>query len=473
MENRYEVVIVGAGLAGLAAADVLAHRGLSVLVVDENPHSGGQLLRTSPGKKKFSPDGMKKRGLALVNAVKQYGSDAKSGIELVSQAQVMGIFKENSGYSLQILDGGKIHEPRCESILLATGARERYLPFKGWTLPGVISLGAAQILMKGSGVLPAASTLIAGTSPLQMALAAEILSNGGRVSAILDENPRRESLNFLPLLLGRGAVTHWAKALEGAWYTARLSRVPHHYRRRIKEALGDGELEAVVTVKTDAQGRAIAGTEKTYATRALAVGCGFVPNGELAVQAGCRMVYGAGGWVLDGDDRLESSCPGIFGAGEITGVAGGKKSFIEGRLAGLSLVERLGAYGAGEKLELNWEQRRLIRARRVQEDYGRFLNRLCRLPRAAWAEIPDSTVICRCEGVTMGTLRQRVAQGFNTATALKRSTRTGMGRCQGRICSPMIQDILGVLAPEFDLAGSHPSLRAPVKNSPIGAYLED
>ncbi|MCG8566789.1 MAG: NAD(P)/FAD-dependent oxidoreductase, partial [Desulfobacterales bacterium] len=380
MKSKYEVIIVGAGMAALSAVQVLARAGVSVLVVDENPHAGGQLLRKTPGRKKFSPDRMKPKGFALARELKAYAADPASGIDYQPQSNVLGIFQESPGHTVQILSNEKIHEIQGETILLATGARERYLPFKGWPLPGVMSLGAAQILMKSSGVLPAGETLIAGTSPLQMALATEILSNGGRVSAILDENPRRENLNFLPLLLGKGAMDHWPKALEGAWYTARLAAawVPHHYRTRIKEALGDGALEAVVTVKTDAQGRAIPGTEKTWETRALAVGCGFVPNVELAVQAGCRVIHDPhrGGWIMETSAHLESSCPGIYGAGEITGVAGVKKSYLEGRRAALALVEKLGK--PGDRAQQAREKSALDHRLAAQAQYSRFLNRLCR-----------------------------------------------------------------------------------------------
>ena len=469
MKDQYDVIIVGAGMAGLAAAEVLTGTGIATLVVDENPHAGGQLLRRIEGRKKWSPDAMKPKGFALAQIIKEAAADPGSNLDLISQAQVLGIFQE---HQVQILFQGKVREVRAEYILLATGARERYLPFKGWTLPGVMSLGAAQILMKSSGILPARETLIAGTSPLQMALAGEILSNGGKVRAILDENPAQENFQFLPL-----ARRHWAKALEGGWYTARLAaaRVPHRHRTRIKEALGETELEAVVTVKTDRKGRAVPGSEETIETKALAVGYGFVPNVELAVQAGCRLIHDAarGGWIMETDEDLTASQTHILAAGEVTGVAGVKKSWVEGRLAGLTLKDRLGKVPTGQRGELEKERRQLKAERSHQEAYGRFLNRLCRLPRAAYEEINDAAVICRCEGVTMATLKQRVAQGFDTPTALKRSSRTGMGRCQGRICGPVIQEVLAALNPGVPIAGAKPALRSPVKNTPIAAYLED
>ncbi len=471
MKPRYDVLIVGAGMAGISTALTLAHRNLSILMVDENPHTGGQLLRKTEGKKRFSPDRMKARGLALADQVRKLATDPLSGIEILSRAQVMGIFQDNF---VQILHGNRIHEVTAGHVVLATGARERYLPFKGWTLPGVMSLGAAQILMKSSGVLPARQTLVGGTSPLQLALAWEILSNGGGVPTVLDQNSLLQNLGFLPLV-----KAHWPKAVEGAAYTARLALSGTRIRRGVKimEARGGSELESIVIAKVNARGQAQEGTEKILPARALAVGHGFVPNVELASQAGCALVHDPelGGWVAEVAKDLTTSNPHILAVGEVTGIAGVKKSHVQGRLAGISLLEKLDRPAPGEREGMEKDKQELLAAQAAQMAYARFLNRLCRVPVESYAEIQDETVICRCEGITMGLLRQRVAQGFDTPTALKRSSRTGMGRCQGRICSPIIQDILAALKPETadgnPMAGAAPSLRSPVKNSPVRAYI--
>ncbi|MCG8620166.1 MAG: NAD(P)/FAD-dependent oxidoreductase, partial [Desulfobacterales bacterium] len=184
ISSYYPIVIVGAGMAGLAVADTLSGNGYDILVIDENNHTGGQLLRNreADSSKNWSPDTMKSVGFNLIKRLK-----TARDITVIPRAEVLGIFPDRR-LLVHTTDGpDTCREIRAGRLILATGARERYLPFPGWTLPGVMSLGAAQILMKQHAVLPSANTLIAGSSPLMMVLAAEILSNGGKVTALVDE----------------------------------------------------------------------------------------------------------------------------------------------------------------------------------------------------------------------------------------------------------------------------------------------
>lgn len=445
------VVIVGTGCAGLAAASVLSRAGMDVLMIDENPLPGGQLLR-GPAPKAFFLGQSKERGFSLIQ-----GLDP-ARVRILSRARVLGIFPGSALLVLERDSDGKerTREIRAEHIILATGARERYLPFPGWTLPGVMSCGAAQILIKSHGILPAPSTLIAGTSPLQMVLASQILQNRGRVTALVHLYSWGRQMDIFRHL------PHAApKILEGLVHQARLllHRTPVHFQTSILEARGNGCLESVVTIQTDEKGRPIPGTEKIYQTKALALGHGFVPNVELASQAGCDLSHdrAKGGWTVRVDHRLETSVPGIFGAGEITGIGGGEKSLIEGRMAALSVLGRTDP--------------KLSALRKREQAWGRCLNRLCEIPEAAWTRIPDQTLICRCEEITMGEIRKASAQGLDTAQILKKATRAGMGQCQGRICGPMILDLLGGLTGRKGEENGLPQSRAPVKTAPVSAFL--
>ena len=247
MKARYHVIIVGCGMAGLSAADTLSGQGLDVLIIDENSHAGGQLIRKvakkAPLFSRLEPDGMKKKGFALAQRLKRRSQGMSTspgqhqGMEQLIQAQVLGIFSGNR-LLLQISScdhGETVTDVQADHLILATGARERYLPFRGWDLPGVISLGAAQILMKSHGILPARELLIGGSSPLQMVLATEFLSNGGRVSGVLDENNLKKKLKFLPY-----TKDHWPKLLEGVFHMGKmaLARTPVHQGVRIVEACG-------------------------------------------------------------------------------------------------------------------------------------------------------------------------------------------------------------------------------------------
>ena len=473
MKAHYHVIIVGSGFAGLSAARMLSGQGLAILVIDESGKPGGQLLRKTPLKPsyfpKIEPDRMKSKGFDLVRTINKI-----PGIDWLFQTQVLGIFKDRRLLvhieNIKTPEGkssGKILEIRAEHIILATGARERYLPFKGWTLPGVMSLGSAQILMKSYGVLPARNTLIAGTSPLMMALASEILGNRGKVTALMDENSMTKKLGFLPLI-----HHHWPKLMEGARYTARmvLNRVPILQRYRVIEARGKHGFESAIMAKITPKGEVISGTKTEFPAGALAVGYGFVPNIELPVQAGCDPEYhkSKGGWVVKVNETLESSFRSVYAVGEITGIAGAKKSFIQGKLAALSILKIMGKINAK-----NWkkEVQVLISLDHQQAKYASFLNHLCQVPASAYAAISDETMICRCEEITMGTIKKNIQKGFDTIGSLKKATRCGMGRCQSRICGPVIFDIITALTQKTPGDIGCSLSRVPVKNVNIKAFL--
>jgi len=460
MSRTCDVAIVGAGFAGLAAADVLAGSGLDVRVFDENPHVGGQLLRrpsgTSHGPGGFEFDGIRRSGLRLVGRV------ARRGVKVEGGTQVLGLFP---GQTLLVEDrDGRVSEVTARCVLCAAGARETYLPFKGWTLPGVISTGSAQILIKSSGMLPAKETLIGGLGPLQFVLAREIVRYGGKVLALLDHGGVADKIGLMRML-----PRNLPKLLDGAWIMASLalSGVRVRLRMRILEASGKTRLESVVAARAGGDGQIISGTETRYPTECLAVGFGFAPNIELLIQAGSAAEHlpDRGGWVARVGDLLETSVDNVFAAGEVTGIAGARKSMIEGRIAGLAIRERLGRPLPGT-LRLLQD---LARERRSELRYGAVLNRMCRLPEDWVKSIPEETIICRCEDVRMADIRNAMADGFVTPGALRRACRCGLGNCQGRICGPIIRDILEAETKSEQGRIGIPSVRPPIKAVRLGA----
>jgi NADPH-dependent 2,4-dienoyl-CoA reductase/sulfur reductase-like enzyme len=461
MSNGYHVIIVGSGIGGMAAADLLCGCGLRILVVDENAHIGGQLLRKQPyakdGHRRFEPDRTKSWGLGLVDRL------SAEKIHILNGAKVLGVFPENT---LIVEESPqRIIEYRADVLILATGARERQLPFKGWDLPGVISTGAAQILMKGSGILPGRNTLVGGQGPLMLVLAAEILANGGKVAAIFDQNGVAEKLRVFT-----AGQTIWPKLLEGATYIARLAAagVTVKQRMRIVEAQGSNFLERVVAARTDSNGSIVQGTEEIHITDTLAVGYGFSPNIELPQQAGCAVSYATdkGGWHVMVDAGMKTSVDDVYALGETTGIGGAGKSLIEGQIAAWEILFRLGRVN---------EQTRAIkigplrRKHRQQIQYGRFLNRLCHMQPGFYGDIPDETVVCRCEEITMGEIRDQLEHGFKTMNGIKKATRSGMGYCQGRICGPIVSDIIGANRQQPPSEVGIPSARTPVKMVSLGA----
>ncbi|MEW6262226.1 MAG: FAD/NAD(P)-binding oxidoreductase [Thermodesulfobacteriota bacterium] len=462
--ERRQVIIVGSGCAGLAAANELLEHQVEVLVIDENPYWGGQLLRRVPERlgtgQAVNSLGAKRTGFQLMARLR------KRNLKIMNRISVLGISPDRELYVQNGND--RLYSLKSDFIILATGARERFQPFPGWTLPGVFSTGAVQVLLKTSGVLPGHQVLIGGAGFLPYAVAGEVLINRGRLLAVLDQT----SLPGKMKLLGQW-YHQWPRLLEGASYLARLlmAGVPVKQKTRIIEAKGRRELEAVVAARVDDRGRIVPGSEKTYRPDALAIGYGLIPNVELPQQAGCSIEYqaGRGGWVVKVDDRLETSVKNIYAAGETNGVAGGVKSLVEGRMAALSILRELG------RVQEKEYQRRMALYRRHRNrelKFGEFLNSLGQVSRNTYETLPDETVVCRCEEVTMGEIRKWMSQGFSTPVALKNATRMGMGNCQGRICGPVLYDLLAAGAPDLSERMKPLSARLPVKMMRLEALAE-
>jgi NAD(P)H-nitrite reductase large subunit len=236
---------------------------------------------------------------------------------------------------------------------------------------------------------------------------------------------------------------------------------------QVVEVKGNDKLQEVIAAKIAPDGAIVQGSQKCYETQMLACGNGFIPNIELPQLAGCDLTYDAdkGGWIVKVDTSMETSLSGVFAAGEITGIAGGDKALIEGQLAALSILKQ---FGKPSSKKHRIRQTALLTKRKRCERFGAFLNRQWAIHPREWAGIDDATIICRCEDITMGTIRSWIQEGFTSAPDLKKATRCGMGNCQGRTCAPLIYDILAA----YSVAGKqgpHPlSVRTPVKPIPLG-----
>ncbi len=450
-----EVLIIGNGFAGIVAANRLAAAGMDVVLLDENIHIGGQLLRRLPehlgSARVYHPDHVKKIGYHFISALKE------KKITVLNRARVLGIYP---GHEVLIEENEKkVRTLAAQRIIMATGAREKFLPFPGWTKPGVLSSGAVQVLIKGSGVLPARDLVVGGSGVFLYSVAYECLKAGAHVQAVLEQS---RLLNKMPLAWQ--LLHQLPKLTEGARFISKLllSAVPLRFHTRIIEARGNGALEQVVSAPVDRTGKTIGGREKIYRTPLLAVGYGFSANIELAQMAGCQSEYMAerGGWVVKTDDCLETSLPGIFAAGEITGIAGAMKSTCEGKIAALAILRRQGRMAMAE---YEIEMAKLLRERHHHLQFGKYFNSLFGIPAAAYLDIPDDTLVCRCEDVSMGDIKRAVANGYDTPATLKIALRSAMGDCQGRICGPVLYDILAALTGRSQADMTPLVVRPPVK----------
>lgn len=452
--NTYDVAIIGGGFSGILAPNILAEHALNVLIVDENMRLGGQYLRHQP-EQTGNLSRLKRLGLSGIRTLQE------KRIRRMTRAEVLGI---NAEKELLICEAGrKLYSVKPHTVLLAKGAREKFVPFKGWTLPGVISTGAAQILLKSSGVVPAEKVFIGGAGIFPIVVASEILRNNGRIGAVLDQNRLVEKI-----ALTQGLLWEKSKIGEGIRYMAKLvlTQTPIKFGVRIIEANGQGKLEEIRTVRIDRNGRSLPGSEARYPCEYLALGYGFVANIELAQLAGCDLEFDKhkGGWMVRVNANLETSVSGIFAAGEITGIAGATKAVTEGQLAALAMLFKLGKI---DQQTYSSRSAPLKTARMRHLRFGRYFNAQHNIPGEVVRSVADDTIVCRCEDITIGEIKEAIHKGCATADAIKKAVRPGMGICQGRTCGPIIYETIAAhLRKPFEQIALL-SVRAPVKAVPI------
>jgi NADPH-dependent 2,4-dienoyl-CoA reductase/sulfur reductase-like enzyme len=459
-----ECVIVGGGPAGLAAARTAARHGVEVVLVDENSELGGQYYRQMPAT--FAPPDPSKlgkesvEGRALIDEVRGLGVSART------DAVVWGIFDQRT---VAIATRQGTERISARSVILAPGAYDRPVPFPGWTLPGVITAGGAQNLMKGYRVLPGRRVLIAGSGPLLLVVAHYLLHGGAHVAGICEASPMRGLWRF-----GHRMLPHLNFVQQGYryWQEIRAAGVPILHGHVIRRALGRDAITSAVVSPCDGQWRPAGGAERHFDVDALVVGYGFVSSLELSRLAGCEHVYEPrfGGYVPVRNRDLESTVPGVFVVGDGAGVAGSAVALAEGHLAGLAVANRHGRLvGRDFGREVNRARGRLLHLagfRGVMDDLYRFGPGLYSLA-------GEDTTLCRCEEVTVGEALGAVRDGCRHVNEVKAWTRVGMGRCQGRMCGPALAHLIGAATgrPVTDAGIFTP--RPPAKPVPLAALAHE
>ncbi|WP_186418499.1 NAD(P)/FAD-dependent oxidoreductase [Bosea sp. CS1GBMeth4] len=420
MSEHTDLLIVGAGPAGMAAAIAARRHGLSVRLVDEQPAPGGQIWR----------------GIETVAATPRaarLGESYLSGADRAAAFRACGALYEpesqlwqiEPGFRAFITRGGKARIVTAEAIILATGAQERPVPFPGWTLPGVLTVGAAQILLKTADSVPEKPVWIAGCGPLPLLYMTQLLAAGGRIAGFLDTTARgrvRAALRHLPQGLGR-----LGDLMKGLSWSLALRRAGIPTIRHVTElvAEGEGRLQRL-------RYRAEDGREAEVPAEVLLVHEGVVPNIHAALALGCAVRWHAGQhcYVPVLDAWGETTQANIFIAGDGAGIGGAEAAEPRGRLAALRVAARLGRLDdAAAELAAAPERGALSGALALRP----FLDALY-APRPQLHAPPDETLVCRCEEVTAGELRARALEGRPGPNQLKAFTRAGMGPCQGRQC---------------------------------------
>lgn len=441
LASSYELVVIGGGPAGLAAAALAARAGVSTVLFDENPGVGGQIYRA------ITSTPVADRAVL--------GEDYWDGAALVDEAKVSGALIVN-GATVWSLDrqrlvgvsiGGKARVIEAGRVIIATGSQERPFPIPGWTLPGVMTAGAAQTALKAQGLVLGERTIIAGSGPLLWLLAAQTLRAGGKIDAILDTTPRRNWLQAAVHLPDFALSPYFAKGL--ALLREVRAKVPVHRVDAI-EAVGTDRVREVVFSGP--------GGARRLPVDLLLLHQGVVPNVNLANAAGLAHAWNERQLcfvpVLDAD--FGGSVPGIAVAGDGAGIAGGTAAAERGRIAAIAAVRAL-------KPDADVPDTQAIRQRLQREEMGRaFLDWLNR-PADAFRMPQGETIACRCEEVTAEQVRETARMGCEGPNQMKAFLRCGMGPCQGRLCGLTVTELIAAERKTTPDEVGYYRLRPPVK----------
>jgi len=449
-----EVAIIGAGPAGLAAAATAAGLGLSVLMLDENPNVGGQIYRAiaaNPVKDHALLGADYWRGEALAQEAAASAAQHAAGAIVWSVSPLDG-----GGYEIGVSMGGRSRIIAAREVMLATGALERPFPIPGWTLPGVMSCGGAQTLLKASGLVPDGRVVIAGCGPLLWLIVWQYLNAGVAIDVVLDTTPRANWLSALPHMPAFLISPYLAKGLK--LMDALRARVRFVSGVEALRAEGNDRLEAVIYTRRGRPYRIAADT--------LLLHQGVVPNINLSNAIGCRHVWDDTQltWKPETDAWGVTSVPGITVAGDGAGIAGAEAAAERGRIAALGAAQRLG------KIDATRRDREAVAPRATLARFLRgraFLDVLYR-PAKAFRVPQGDTLACRCEEVSAERIRATVPLGAIGPNQMKSFLRCGMGPCQGRLCgltvAELIADVRGVSMAEV----GYYRLRPPVKPISLG-----
>jgi len=452
MKKHYPLVVVGAGPAGMAAAVTAAKYGMEVAVFDEQPQPGGQIYRNAANSPLMETALLGEdygAGIGQIQKFEQSPIDyhGDSTVWFLDRARTTGVLKSGTSYQLQ-----------ADKVVIASGAQERPMPIPGWHLPGVMTAGAGQILLKSAAMVPEHDVVMAGSGPLLLLLAWQYLQAGVSIRAILDISPssnRVRGLRHLPRALF---------ASEYLWKGFRLmmairkARIPLYKRVENLRAEGDTRLQSI--------GFTSAGRSCTIETSLLLLHQGVIPGLHLAQAAECELYWNdfQQCWSPQVDAWGQSSQPGIFIPGDGAGIEGAKAATLSGQLAGLQI--------ACETDYLDQDQCERIaapirRARKRHRSIRPFLDALYRVPEP-YLNPTDDTMVCRCEEINAAEIREVARMGCTGPNQAKAFTRCGMGPCQGRMCADTVAWIIATERGESMTETGRYRVRPPLKPITLG-----
>ena len=449
----HDVIVIGAGPAGMSAAATAASLGLKTVLLDEQPYAGGQIYRNAlqcDARVSTLLGRDYERGAVLAQSLMGSSAEVQADTLVWDVARDLTVTALRAGRALQF---------RARQLIACTGAMERASPIPGWTLPGVMNVGAAQIAMKSGGAIPTGRIVLAGAGPLLLLVACQLKDAGADVAAVVETTPAGRRFDALPYL--PAALRAWPALAKGFKMvrSLRRSRVPWHIHATQLAAVGRDRVEEVTF-------RA-AGREHCLNADHLLLHHGVIPNTQLSrlLRLEHRWDDLQEAWAVVTDDLGQTSLDGLRMAGDGTAIAGALAAEATGALAALGAASALGRLDTDALLRHAAPFRRMLATELAIRP---FLDVLYRPPR--WIMEPgDATVVCRCEEVTAGRVREMARLGCAGPNQTKFFSRCGMGPCQGRICGSVVTKILAAELGRAPAEVGAYRIRAPLKPVPLGS----
>ncbi len=458
--SGYDLAIIGAGAAGMGAAIEAAGAGLSVIVLDEQAEPGGQAHRAIGSRaadmRLIGAD--ERDGLSLARAFSSCGAVHQPG------THVWQIEHDSSsgGFFVFAALGGRTKRIGAKRLLVATGAIERPVPIKGWTLPGVMTVGAAQIMLKTGGNVPDGRIVIAGNGPLTLLYATQLLKAGIRPAAILDTTPAgqvKRALRHVP-----GSLRGWRHVLQGLGFM------------RVIRAAGIPVIRGVSDIEATGRGQ-VAGVRYTTRRGSAELAAdhvllheGVVPHTHITMALGADHVWhdGQASWRPAVNADGETTIAGLSVAGDCAGIGGWRIAECDGRLAGLNAAKALGRSANPRRLA------ELLDRRRPHAAIRPLLDAVYQ-PRQSLLAPADDVVVCRCEEKTAADIRAAIDAGCLGPNQVKSFIRCGMGPCQGRACLATLTTLIAAHRGLSPASVGHLRIRPPLKPITLGelASLSD
>lgn len=427
MDKRYDMVIVGAGPGGLAAAVTAGNLGLSALVVDEQPEPGGQLYRSIERSLPENADTLGKDYLAGKQLVESFRA---SGVAYLPNNSVWNI---DNALNVDLISAGVPRRVRGRRILFSAGAVERPVPIPNWTLPGVMGAAAADILFKSADMVPEGPVVLAGSGPLLLLVACHLVDNGVKISAMVETAGLKDYFKAIAHL--PGALRQGSYLLKGLQMRLKVKRadVPLYIGCRDLAVFGKNQAEGLAFTCRGKQLKVAAATVLLHE--------GVVPNLRFSRLLNCEHEWYAPQryWrpVLDRWGR--TSVPGVWVAGDAGGINGGQVAEIAGHLAAIDTACSLEVFSEAER---DHRAQPYLKKAQREKLIRPFIDHVFPPNRQALVPPDDETLVCRCEELTAGRIRDAVAKGARHPAQIKGQTRAGMGPCQGRMCGATIAEII-------------------------------